>query len=171
MVLWSNGSSHIIGSEQASFAMHEGEHASGNRSGCTGFILVDVAGFMGQDFIPGDGMRPDRSLIGHRARGDKARGLFAEDLRTPSLQLEHSGVISQDIIAKGGLHHGIPHGLGRLSHGIASKIDDSLGHSCIIERPSKRLTPRERPGGSTSRKGDESCVWRERVKAIQMPSP
>ena len=162
MVIGSDRCMDVLLGEPTSIASEESKCASGNCGRCARFVLIDVTHFMGEDFIARNGLGSDRRLVGHGSGGHETGCLLAKQLGASILERNDARIVAKYIIAQGGGHHGLSHSCRGLGDGVTAEIDCGIWHPVMISGSPKRLTPRERPGGSTSRKGDESCVREKR---------
>ena len=68
-------------------------------------------------------MQPDGNLVGHGARGDEQRRLFAQGFGQHFLKLVGGRVFVEHVVAHGRLGDGRSHGRGGASDSVAAQID------------------------------------------------
>ena len=90
---------------------------------CTGLVVVRVGAGFHEHLVAGLGPAADGDLVGHGARRREHRCLHARELCGMCLQGHDAGIVSQDVVADLGRHHGRHHGGGGACHGVAAQID------------------------------------------------
>ena len=123
-----NQCSDIFRTELAMRASGKRERASGDCSGSSTFVEIDVTLFVGQDLVTRHCLGSNRCLVGHRSGRYKAGRFFSEEFRTLFLERNDRWVVTQYVVAEGRGHHGFAHAGGGLRHGIAPEIDAKTCH-------------------------------------------
>ena len=90
-----------------------------------------------------------RDQIAHRAAGDEEPRLLAQQVRGSGLELDHGGIVAEDVVTNLGLRHRPAH-LGRgPGDGVGSKVDRLHGTASIGEglwRSRRAILPTRRRG-------------------------
>src|SRR5881394_333518 len=73
-------------------------------------------------------MRNDAGEIAHRAGGHEQSGFAAKDLSRTFLQSIGGGVFDKNVVSDFSFRHRSPHFRGRFGYGVASEVDNSVGH-------------------------------------------
>src|SRR5438046_193620 len=88
-----------------------------------------MPGFLADDFLSRPGLRQDAGQVAHRAGRNKETGFAAENSSGAFLKLVERGVFNEDVISDFGFSHRTAHFRRWFGYGIASEVDNSVGHN------------------------------------------
>ena len=114
--------------QDAVIALQGPAHDAGQDGRTSRLVVVDVATDIAEEFVAGLRVDLDADLVRHRAGRHVQGSFFAEQRRDALLQPIHRRVFAEDIVADLGRSDGRPHTGGGPGDGIASEVDNGVGH-------------------------------------------